>query len=394
MDLLERLDVLPDDPILGLTVSFLADPRKDKINLGVGTYKDAEGRACVFTAVTDAEKQLLDSHLDKEYLPITGKKEFYQLLSEVILGEEKEKVTFAAQTLGGSGALRIGGELLARSGVKKIYLSDPTWSNHKLLFQAAGLTVDTYPYYEPMSSSIKMKAMEEAILQMPQHSAILLQGCCHNPTGFDLSPKQWDNLLDLIKEKKLIPFFDVAYQGLGQGVKEDAYPWRLFAKHNVAMLISYSCSKTFGLYGERTGGLFFINFPKAEKQIESQIKNIVRSSYSTPPLHGQRVICHLLANQNLKNDWEAELNSIRARIQEMRNAFVAALLAKGPSGRFDFMHHQRGLFSYSGLTPDQVMRLKSEWGIYMPSNGRINVAGLNWHNLDRVVEGILSAIEL
>lgn len=393
MILFQNLETLPDDPIFGLSLAFQADPRADKVNLGVGSYKDADGHPCVFSSVRQAEHILLDKRQNKEYLPILGDKKFCKLLGEVVFGQQKSQITLSCQTAGGTNALRISAELLARAGYKKIFLPDPTWANHKLIFSQTPLAIDLYPYYSPSAEKINLSAILQAIDAMPEHSAILLHSCCHNPTGFDPAPEEWEEICHAIKQKKVFPLFDSAYQGFGQGLEEDAAAMRLFCRESIPFFAAYSCAKNFGLYGERVGALFLLNLDEAEQKISSNLKQIIRSSISNPPIHGSQIVAEILDSAELTKEWKHELSNISLRVKEMRSAFAAALLSAGPPGRFDFIHYQQGMFSYSGLNSEQVKRLKDEKGIFMPSNGRVNVAGLNWNNLDRVVDAIVSVVE-
>lgn len=388
---------LPTDPILGLPILFAADSRPNKINLGVGAYKTAEGQPIVLTSVRKAENQILQKRLNKEYLPIDGDVELLRCALMLLLGSESPLLQtgnfFAAQTVGGASALRIGGEFLSKLISKTIFLSQPSWSNHKQIFERAGFNVGSYPYFQPQTCLLDYLGMCEAIKNMPAGSVILLHGCCHNPTGIDPTLEQWKELSELIKKQQLIPFFDIAYQGFGQDLDQDAEAIRYFVKEGHEMLVAYSFSKNFGLYGERVG---FLTVTCAKKEsvpkVGSQIKSIIRANYSNPPLHGARIVSTILKSHELTLEWKTELNNMSERIREMRKALIAALLVKGQDRNFAFMHQQNGLFSFTGLNPEQVQRLRDEKAIYMPSNGRINIAGLNTQNVSYVAAALLSVM--
>lgn len=397
MPFFSSIPQLPDDPILGLPIAFAADSRSKKINLGIGAYKTAEGHPLVLACVRKAEHLLLQKHLNKEYLPIEGDADFLRLSLQLLFGADSPFLQtgrfFSAQTVGGASALRIGGEFLAKLVSKSIFISQPTWSNHKQIFERAGLKVGSYPYFDHQTHLLDFQGMCEAIRNMPFGSAILLHGCCHNPTGIDPTLNQWKELSDLIKKQQLIPFFDVAYQGFGEGIDEDAQAVRYFANEGHEMLVAYSYSKNFGLYGERIGFLTIVDSSiEQTSKIGSQIKSLIRSNYSNPPLNGARIVSTILKSHELKMDWKIELNNMRERVNEMRKSLVAALMVKGPHHNLSYLYDQKGLFSYLGLTSEQVQYLRKEKGIYTPNNGRINVAGLNTQNISYVAEALLSVM--
>jgi aspartate/tyrosine/aromatic aminotransferase len=397
MPFFNDIPLLPEDPILGLPIAFSADSRPNKINLGVGSYKTAEGLPLVLTSVRKAESQLLQKHLNKEYLPIEGDKDFIHYSLLLLLGADSPLFQtghfFAAQTVGGASALRIAGEFLAKLISKTIFLSQPSWSNHKPIFERAGLNVGSYPYFDPNTCLLDYQGMCEAIKNMPPGSVILLHGCCHNPTGIDPTFEQWKELSTLIKKQQLIPLFDIAYQGFGQDLDQDAQAIRYFVREGHEMFIAYSYSKNFGLYGERVGFLTIIcSKSESVSKIGSQIKSLIRGNYSNPPLHGARIVSTILKSHELTLEWKMELSNMRERIKEMRKALVAALHVKGQDHNFAYMHQQNGLFSFSGLSPEQVQYLRNEKAIYMPSNGRLNIAGLNTQNLSYVAEALLSVM--
>ena len=398
MSLFDAVTLLPEDPILSLPIAYAADPCPNKVNLGVGSYKDAEGLPVVLTAIKKAEPLIIQQNLTKEYLPIEGHPGFLKHSLALIFGKDcpqvNENEVFASQSVGGTSALRIGADfLVAQDKQRTLYLPDPTWANHKLIFNRAGLKMDYYPYYNDVRHSINFDEMIRAITQMPAGSVILLHACCQNPTGIDLTFSQWQELSTLLKKQKIIPFFDFAYQGFGLGIEEDAQAIRYFVKEGHEMFVATSFSKNMGLYGERVGMLSFVgNNKETVRNVSSHIKQIIRASYSNPPLHGVRIAAKILSDPSLKQEWVDQLAVMRERIYEMRKTFVAGLLAKGVNKDFSFINKQKGIFSFIGLDRNQVSLLRQDFGIYMPANGRINVAGLNLKNMDYVIEAILSVI--
>lgn len=396
MTVFDSLEEAPGDPILDLTLAYKQDTRDSKVNLGVGAYKDSEGLPFVLNCVRNAEELIFKQHLNKEYQPISGNREYIDASIALVFGKDfpRERV-FGAQTLGGTGALRIGGEFLARHNIcSTIYVSDPTWGNHLSIFKNAGLNLDTYNYYDSLHHSVNFTAMCDSIRIMPAGSAILLQPCCHNPTGTDLTHSQWEELCMLVKEQGVFPFFDLAYQGFDKGLEEDTKVIRLFAEHHPNMMVASSYSKNMGLYGERVGHLAILcKDDKTAHNVGSQVKRVIRASYSMPPLHGGRIVAAILTTESLKKEWVEELGNIRGRIQEMRHNLVSGLSSKGQGETFEYLTHQTGMFSFSGMNPDQAHRLKEERGIYMLKNGRINIAGLNSENIEYFVDAILAVHE-
>lgn len=397
MGFFDKVTMAAEDPILSLNTSFAKDVRSSKVNLGVGAYKTSDLQPMVLSTIKKAENIIASSEHNHEYLPIDGDKEFLRLISELIFGRDSEVLSsgrlYSAQTIGGTGALRIGADFLAQEVGSSLYLSDPTWANHKPLFTRAGHQIEFYPYYDRKTHKLDFSGMCDAIKRMPEGSIILLHACCHNPTGMDPSLEQWKEISSVIKERFLVPFFDFAYQGFGNGLVEDSEVIRHFAKEGHEMLISYSCSKNFGLYGERVGAFFVLTGEKmiAEK-VQSRVKSIVRANYSSPPSYGAKLVKTILSSDSLTQEWQKELQNMRERISEMRKAFASGLLAKTQQYDFSFMHDQRGMFSFSGLEKDHVDRLIAEYGIYMPGSGRINVAGLSSSNLEYVVDAVVSVI--
>lgn len=394
MSLYDSIELFPEDPILGLAILFASDNRPNKVNLGIGSYKNDRGESVVLTCVKEAEKLLLEKNLNKDYAPIDGLVAYNKVGLRLIFGEEHaHEAQFAVQTVGGTGALSIAGKFLARTGTKTLYLPDPSWPNHKTIFTYSGLQTSTYPYYNIKTHSINFSDMCRAILEMPAGSVILLHGCCHNPTGIDPSQAQWRELSTLIKKQKIIPLFDLAYQGFGTGIEEDAFAVRLFVEDGHELFITASFAKNFGLYGERAG-LLAINTANANsaQRVRSQLKQIVRGNYSSPPIHGARIVETVLQSPTLSKLWRQEVNEMRLRIIEMRK-ILSTGLAKATGRDFSFITEQSGIFSYTGLNKDQVMRLRNDYGIYMTENGRANVAGLNTRNIDYVVQAFSTLLK-
>lgn len=399
MSFFEQLEMLPEDPILGLPLAFAADQRPNKVNLGVGSYRTAEGKPAVMTAVKKAEEFVLQQNFNKEYLAIDGHKNYVDESFKLIFGEDSSLISseelFGAQCVGGTGALRIGGELLTLEiSNKTIFIPTPTWQNHTQLFKRAGLKVELYPYFDRVTRGLDFSGIRAAIQQMIPRSILLLHTCCHNPTGVDPTKEQWKELAELIQKQQLIPFFDCAYQGFGGSLDEDAWPIRHFASLGMEFLVAYSNSKNFGLYCDRLGLLAVVTRNKEiAKKVGSNVKRLIRSNYSTPPAHGARIVSAILQSKDLKGEWRQELHSMCERIQAMRHAIVTGLLSRSKSIDFSFMNDQKGIFSYTCLSQDQVQQLRQEQGIYMPNDGRINVAGLNRSNIDYVIEAILSVLK-
>lgn len=394
MSFFDEIPKMPIDPIFGLPIAFNADSRPNKVNLGIGAYRTEEGNPYVLKSVEKAETIILKKHLDKEYLPIDGDRLFLEHSLKLLLGEgcNLENLV-AAQSVGGTGSLRIAGDLLSKLISRTIFISEPTWANHKQIFEKAQLNVIPYPYYDSASSTLNFSSLCDEIRRMHPGSAILLHGCCHNPTGVDPSTEQWRELSHLIKKQKIIPLFDFAYQGFGDGIEQDAAAIRYFVKEGHECLISYSFSKNFGLYGERVGFLAVICPHAGQKEkIGSQIRTLIRGNYSNPPLHGARIISTILQSSELKNEWIEELQEMRERIKKMRHALSHTLHELGNRRNFDYLVKLKGLFSFSGLNESQVDRLKQEYAIYMPNDGRINIAGLNSKNLSYVAKSFLSVM--
>lgn len=397
MTFFHDIPLLPEDSILGLPILFAADPRPNKVNLGIGAYKTAEGTPLVLNCVRKAESLILQKQMNKEYFPIDGDPEFNKSTLQLIFGPESALLrtdhVFAAQTIGGSGALRVLGEFFTKLINRSIFLPQPSWPNHKTIFERAGFTVGSYPYFDFKTNSLDFKGMCAAIETIPAGSVFLMHACCHNPTGVDPTLEQWKELSVLIKKRKLIPFFDFSYQGFGDDLDTDAQAVRLFLRDGHEMAVEYSYSKNLGLYGERVGMLAVIASDQAViPNIGSQIKTLIRGNYSSPPLHGARIVTTILKSTELAADWKAELKSMCERVKDMRMALVDALIAKGFDQNLSSVCQQHGFFSFMGLNTDQVMRLREENGIYIPFNGRINLAGLNSTNIEYVAESLLSVM--
>ncbi|PXA74195.1 amino acid aminotransferase [Vibrio sp. 11986-1-5] len=390
----EKVVAAPADPILGLTEEFKNDPRTDKINLGVGIYKNEAGETPVLATVKKAEAALLESEKTKSYLTIEGTTEYGLAVQKLLFGEQADIINAqrakTAQAPGGTGALRVAGEFIKRQlGDVKVWISNPTWANHHGVFGAAGLETTEYTYYNAEKKDKDFPAMLADLEQASTGDVVLLHGCCHNPTGIDPTLEEWEILAKLVAEKGLLPLFDFAYQGFAKGVEEDAAGLRIFAQYNPEILVASSFSKNFGLYNERVGA-FTLVAASAEvaNTAFSQVKAIIRSIYSNPPAHGAAVVTYILQNPALRAEWEAEVAEMRERIQEMRELFVTRLQEIGVNADFSFIERQNGMFSFSGLNKQQVQRLKEEFGIYIVGSGRISVAGMTKNNMSPLCEGI------
>lgn len=397
MPFFERVPLAPPDPILGLTAAYLADPRENKVNLGVGYYKDELLRTPILSCVKEVERVLLESEPNKEYLPIEGHKAFIEKVGETVFGErfwKKERQRIAGfQTIGGTGALKIGGTFCKEEVDHPLFLPSTTWPNHRGVFSSCGLSVDSYPYYDGKAHALDIDAMFGSLERCERGSIILLHAACHNPTGIDPAIEEWKALAALFAKKQLIPFFDFAYQGLGKGLQEDAQALRLFALSGCEMFVAISAAKNFSAYAERVGALFILgeNAITAE-HVTSRVRQMIRTNYSNPPKHGAAVVSHILCDPGLKNRWEMELAAMRSRIGLMRHALADRLEAKRGKDRFRHVREGMGMFCFIGLDHCEVERLVREYGIHMPRDGRINVCGLNQDNIDYAVESILSVI--
>ncbi len=388
---------VPGDPILGLMDLYRADTNPAKLDLGVGVYKDAQGLTPIPRAVKLAEQRLLDSEQTKSYIGGHGDAQFGALLLRQVLGSRAialgEQRAGCTQAPGGTGALRLAGEFIAKClPGRSIWLSDPTWPIHETLFAAAGLRVQHYPYVGA-DNRLDVDGMLAALQQVPVGDVVLLHACCHNPTGFDLSHDDWLQVLDVVRARELLPLFDFAYQGFGDGLEEDAWAVRLFAETLPEMLITSSCSKNFGLYRERTGALIAVT-SDAERllDVRSQLASLARNLWSTPPAHGAAVVATILADEPLRQIWQDEVERMRRRIASLRQGLVEALTPYGLAERFAHIAQQRGMFSYTGLTAEQVRRLRAEDSVYLVESGRANVAGLDAERLDDLARAIARVV--
>ncbi|MDK8263539.1 aromatic-amino-acid transaminase [Pseudomonas sp. SORGH_AS 211] len=399
MSLFSAVEMAPRDPILGLNEAYNADARPHKVNLGVGVYYDEQGRIPLLRAVAEAEQQRVAAQAPRGYLPIEGIAAYDQAVQHLLFGAESSLVregrAITVQAVGGTGALKIGADFLKRLLPDAVVaISDPSWENHRALFEGAGFPVQNYRYYDAASNGLNRAGFLADLQALPERSVVVLHACCHNPTGVDLQPADWQAVLDVVKARNLVPFLDIAYQGFGDGIEEDAQAVRLFADSGLTFLVSSSFSKSFSLYGERVGALTLVSESREESaRVLSQVKRVIRTNYSNPPTHGATIVASVLSNPELRALWEAELGEMRQRIRTMRNALVEGLAAAGATRDFAFVNAQRGMFSYSGLTAEQVERLKSEFGIYAVSTGRICVAALNERNLPPTVQAIAAVLK-
>ena len=384
----EHIDAYAGDPILTLNESFGRDPRAHKINLSIGIYFDDAGRLPVMAAVREVETALLQSIGARPYQPMEGAANYRAAAQHLLFGAQHEAVTSGriatVQTIGGSGALKVGGDFLQRYfPASQVWVSDPTWDNHRAMFEGAGFAVQTYPYYDAATGGLKFGEMLAAFGALPEHSIVLLHACCHNPTGVDLSEAQWAQLIPVIRARRLIPYVDIAYQGFGDGIEEDAYAIRALADAGITFFCASSYSKSFSLYGERCGALSVVCPNAAEAELVlGQLRATVRKNYSSPPTHGGQIVARVLQTPALRAQWVAELDAMRDRIHAMRQRLHAVLSAKLPGRNVDYFLTQRGMFSYTGLTPVQADRLREEHAVYVLRSGRMCVAGLNSSNVE------------
>ena len=389
---LASVPMAPADPILGVTEAFVADQNPRKVNLGVGVYTDNEGRIPLLECVRHAESERLKAAPPRGYLPIDGLAAYDRAVQELVFGQPKDNLV-TVQALGGTGGLRVGADFLKGISNGNAWISDPSWENHRQLFEAAGFKVGAYPYYEPKTHGLDFAGMQRALSGLPAGSVVVLHACCHNPTGVDLDKESWASILETVRSRGLIPFLDLAYQGFAEGLDEDAHAARLFAEAMSPVFLSSSFSKSFSLYGERVGALSVVTSSAEEaKRVLSNLKRIVRSNYSNPPTHGGQIVATVLGNPQLKSLWGREVGAMRDRIKAMRKALVEGIHKRVPGADFGFVLAQRGMFSYSGLTRDQVRRLREEYSIYTIETGRICVAALTTKNVDYVADAIAQVI--
>ncbi|MFJ2359815.1 amino acid aminotransferase [Pseudomonas fluorescens] len=398
MSLFSAVEMAPRDPILGLNEAFNADTRTTKVNLGVGVYCNEEGRIPLLRAVIEAETIRAAQHASRGYLPIDGIAAYDQAVQKLLFGNDSPLIAagriVTTQAVGGTGALKIGADFLKQLLPNAVVaISDPSWENHRALFETAGFPVQNYRYYDAATHDVNRAGMLEDLNALPNGSIVVLHACCHNPTGVDLTPADWKNVLEAVKAKGHVPFLDMAYQGFGDGIDEDAAAVRLFAESGLTFFVSSSFSKSFSLYGERVGALSIVSESKEESaRVLSQVKRVIRTNYSNPPTHGASIVAAVLNSPELRAQWEAELAEMRLRIRGMREQMVALLAEKAPQRDFSFVGRQRGMFSYSGLTTEQVHRLRNEFGIYALDTGRICVAALNQSNIKAVTDAIVQVI--
>lgn len=398
MSLFSAVEMAPRDPILGLNEAFNADTRTTKVNLGVGVYCNEEGRIPLLRAVIEAETIRAAQHASRGYLPIDGIAAYDQAVQKLLFGNDSPLIAagriVTTQAVGGTGALKIGADFLKQLLPNAVVaISDPSWENHRALFETAGFPVQNYRYYDAATHDVNRAGMLDDLNALPNGSIVVLHACCHNPTGVDLTPADWKNVLDVVKAKGHVPFLDMAYQGFGDGIDKDAAAVRLFAESGLTFFVSSSFSKSFSLYGERVGALSIVSESKEESaRVLSQVKRVIRTNYSNPPTHGASIVAAVLNSPELRAQWEAELAEMRLRIRGMREQMVALLAEKAPQRDFSFVGRQRGMFSYSGLTTEQVHRLRNEFGIYALDTGRICVAALNQSNIKAVTDAIVQVI--
>jgi aromatic-amino-acid transaminase len=396
--LLAAVEMAPKDPILGVTEAYHADTNPKKVNLGVGVYTDDNGKVPVLDCVYRAEQKLAQSPQPRNYLPIDGLQTYDRAVQEVLFGAGSEAVKkgriVTVQTLGGTGGLKVGGDLLRRINPNaQIWISDPSWENHRAIFEYAGYTVNTYPYYDAPTHGINFDGMISALQKMPAGSIALLHACCHNPTGVDLSPQQWEKIIEVVNARSLVPFLDIAYQGFSDGLDADAAAVRRFADACSVVFVSSSFSKSLSLYGERAGALSVVTQNADEAgRILSQLKRVIRTNYSNPPTHGSQTVAMVLTTPELRTQWEQELGAMRDRIKQMRRELVEKIRSHRADFDFSFVTRQRGMFSYSGLSKEQVHRLRDEYAIYAIDSGRICVAALNSKNIDYVAGAIAQVL--
>ena len=391
----EHIKAAPADPILGLGEAFKSETRENKINLGIGVYKDAQGTTPIMRAVKEAEKRLFDNEKTKNYLTIDGIADYNERTKELLFGKDSEVIKAnrarTVQSLGGTGALRIAAEFIKRQ--TKAQISTPTWPNHNAIFNAVGMTIREYRYYDAERKALDWEHLLEDLSQANEGDVVLLHGCCHNPTGIDPTPEQWQELAALSAKNGWLPLFDFAYQGLANGLDQDAYGLRAFAANHKELLVASSFSKNFGLYNERVGAFTLVaeNAEIASTAL-TQVKSIIRTLYSNPASHGGATVATVLNDPQLRQEWENELTEMRERIKKMRHLFVQLLKEYGAEQDFSFIMEQNGMFSFSGLSPEQVDRLKDEFAIYAVRSGRINVAGITEDNIRYLCESIVKVL--
>jgi aromatic-amino-acid transaminase len=398
MSLFTAVEMAPRDPILGLNEQFAADTNPNKVNLGVGVYYDDNGKLPLLQCVQTVEKQMADNPKPRGYLPMDGVAAYDAAVKGLVFGADSEPVksgrVATAQGIGGTGGLKIGADFLKKvSPNAKVLISDPSWENHRALFTQAGFVVESYPYYDAAKRGVNFDGMLTALQTAPEGTIVVLHACCHNPTGYDITSAQWDQVVAAVKARKLTPFLDMAYQGFGHGIKEDGAVIGKFVASGLEFFVSTSFSKSFSLYGERVGALSVLCQNKEEAdRVMSQLKIVIRTNYSNPQIHGATVVATVLNTPELRAQWEQELAEMRVRIKAMRQALVDGLKAAGVKQDMSFITGQIGMFSYSGLTKDQMVRLRNEFGVYGTDTGRMCVAALNSKNIAHVCASIAKVV--
>ena len=394
MNLFASVQLAPKDPIFGLTEAYTADQRPGKVNLGVGVYYTDDGKVPLLKAVLAAEQEVVAKQSPRAYIPIEGPNPYNSAVQNLLFGADspliKEGRVVTAECLGGTGALRVGGDFVKRLDTgAPAAISAPSWENHRGIFESAGYQVLEYTYFDPKTRGVDFEGMVKSLESFPAKTLVILHACCHNPTGADLTPEQWRKIISICQTRQLIPFLDIAYQGFATGIEEDGAAVQLFADSGMSFFVSSSFSKSFSLYGERVGALSIVTQSKEESaRVLSQLKRVIRTNYSNPPTHGAAIVAMVLNSPKLRQMWEDELAEMRERIKTMRHGLNKKLAAAGAQQDFSFIETQRGMFSYSGLTAGQVANLQEQDGIYALSTGRICVAALNTKNLDRVAQAI------
>jgi aromatic-amino-acid transaminase len=396
--ILARVDMAPGDPILGVTEAFNADPNPNKVNLGVGVYYDDNGKVPVLECVRRVERDMLEEVAPRSYLPIDGLPAYDRAVRDLAFGAGSAVVkagqAVTVQGLGGTGALKIAADFLHRFNPgAEVWISDPSWENHRQLFEGAGFTVKAYPYYDSATHGLNFAGMVDTLDRLPGRTIVVLHACCHNPTGVDLTPEQWTHVIEIVKARELVPILDIAYQGFADGIDADGAIIGRFVEACRPVFVANSFSKSFSLYGERVGALGVATASSEESaRVLSQLKRVVRANYSNPPTFGAQAVARVLATPELRALWDKELGQMRDRIKAMRRALVEKVQARAPGFDFAFVMRQRGLFSYSGLSKDQVRRLREEFAIYAVDTGRLCVAALNSKNLDAVADAVAKVV--
>ena len=399
MSLFASVEMAPRDPILGLNEQFNADTRPGKVNLGVGVYFDENGKLPLLACVKAAEAQLVAAAKPRGYLPIDGIAAYDKAVQGLAFGADSAAVqagrVATVQALGGTGGLKVGADFLKRvNPASKVLISDPSWENHRALFTNAGFVVESYPYYDAATRGVRFDAMLAALQAAPAGTVVVLHACCHNPTGADITPSQWAKVVEVVKSRGLVAFLDMAYQGFGEGLAEDGAAVQQFLAAGIDFFVATSFSKSFSLYGERVGALSVVCESAEEAaRVLSQLKIAVRTNYSNPPTHGAQIVATVLTTPELRRQWEEELAGMRVRIRDMRRALADGLVAAGVAGDVSYITRQKGMFSYSGLSKDQMHRLRNEFGVYGVDSGRICVAALNHGNLPTVIAAIVKVMQ-